>query len=92
MAAGLPAVATDVGDARVIVGATGMVVPPRDAAALARALDPFVAADPATRRALGEAARTRVAERYSLERCVATFDAVHTEGVLPVEAEKAAGD
>lgn len=82
MAAGLPPLATDVGDARIIVGETGAVVPPRDPPALAEALDRLAGAD---RRALGAAARTRIERRFSLARCVAAFDALHRDGMLPAD-------
>ncbi|HEY7608937.1 MAG TPA: glycosyltransferase [Alphaproteobacteria bacterium] len=85
MAACLPAVATDVGDARTIVGEAGAVVPPRDPRALAAALDRLVKSAPAERAALGAAARARIEERFSLARCVAAFDALHREGKLPPE-------
>jgi len=89
MAAGLPAVATDVGDARLILGATGIVTPARDPLALAAALERFAAAAPAERLALGAAARQRIEERFSLARCVAAFDALHRDGTVP--ADPAAG-
>lgn len=85
MAAGLPAVATDVGDARLIVGDTGIVASPRDAAALAATLDAIAGAAPAERAARGAAARARIEERFSLARCVAAFDALHREGILPAD-------
>jgi len=86
MAAGLPAVATDVSDARAIIGATGSVVPPRDPGALAAALDRLARAGAEERAALGAAARARIEEKFSLARCVAAFDALHREGRLPSEA------
>ncbi len=85
MAAGLPAVATDVGDARMIVGETGAVVPPRDAAALAAALDAIAAAGPGERALRAAGARARIEQRFSLARCVAAFDALHRDGTLPAE-------
>lgn len=85
MAAGLPAVATDVGDARRIVGEAGAIVPPRDPAALAAALDAIAAPTPDERAERAAAARARIEERFSLARCVAAFDALHLSGTLPAE-------
>ena len=67
MAAGLPVVASAVGGVPEIVadGATGLLVPPGDAAALATALEQ-VLADSALRRRLGAAGRERVRTRFDL--------------------------
>jgi len=67
MAAGLAVVATDVGDSRRILGDAGEIVPPRDPAALAAALQGLID-DPERRRALGAAARRRVETDFSLAR------------------------
>ena len=68
MAHGRPVVATSVGGLRdlVVDGETGLVVPPRDPAALRVALERLLA-DPALRRAYGAAGRARAAERFSWE-------------------------
>jgi glycosyltransferase involved in cell wall biosynthesis len=58
MAAGLPCVATDVGDVAPAVGSDAVVVPPGDAAALAAALAALLA-DPAQRTELAARARRR---------------------------------
>lgn len=76
MAAGLPVVATDVGDAARIVDGCGIVVPPRDPQALAAALSRLIA-DKAERRRLGASARERIARCFSLERAFAAFDRVY---------------
>jgi glycosyltransferase involved in cell wall biosynthesis len=76
MAAGLPVVATAVGGnpEMVVEGETGLLVPPRDAAALAAALARLLSDAPLARR-LGEAGRRRVAERFSLQAmCARTVD------------------
>ena len=78
MACGLPAVATDVGDARRIVGDTGAVVAPRDPAALASAIQDFLAIS--DRAAAGRAARARIVSEFSLDRTVARFRRLHREG------------
>jgi glycosyltransferase involved in cell wall biosynthesis len=78
MAAGTPCVATDVGDSALIVGNTGRVVPPRDPPALAAALRGILALSAGERRALGEQARGRVAEHYSLDAITARYSALYS--------------
>lgn len=77
MASGVACVVTDVGDAARIVGADGWVVPPREAPALAEAIELAVVAlgTPAMQQQL-EGARERIARQYGLERMVRAYDAV----------------
>ena len=79
MACRLPCVVTDVGDAREIVGDTGLVVPAGDSQALAEAMHAVMKLPARERMALGEAARERVATRYTLERMAAGFRQVWDE-------------
>ncbi len=83
MASGVPCVVTDLGDCAHLVGDTGRVVRPRDAEALARALDELVAIGPEGRRRLGVAARERIAEHFSLPRIVEAYAALY-RGTLAV--------
>jgi len=71
MAAGVPVVATAVGGNSEAVqeGVTGLLVPPRDGAALADAIS-AVLADPALAMRLGAAGRQRATECFSNERMV----------------------
>jgi glycosyltransferase involved in cell wall biosynthesis len=75
MACGTPCVATDIGDASVIVGDTGWIVPPNEpvalATALAEALKNHSDADGWRRRK--EAARARIEQRFSIESMVSGF-------------------
>lgn len=70
MAAGVPCVATDVGDARHVVGETGEIVPPGDAEALARAMDRLLDRLARSPDAVRGAARDRIVARFSLDRMV----------------------
>lgn len=76
MACGLPVVATDVGDAARLIGEAGTIVRPRDAAALARAIE-SMRGDAPKRHAKGKAARERILEHFTVERVVARFRALH---------------
>jgi len=71
MAAGVPVVATAVGGTPEMVenGVTGLLVPPRDAPALAEAIGALLA-DPERGSAIGRSGRRWVIERYSLEAMV----------------------
>jgi len=66
MAAGKPLVATDIPGCReaVVDGVTGILVPARDAMALAQALAKLID-DPALRVKMGAAGRARVEENFS---------------------------
>jgi glycosyltransferase involved in cell wall biosynthesis len=79
MACGIPCVSTDVGDARSIVGETGIIVPVGNAAALARAMMELIDRGPAGRAALGRAARARIEEKFSLSRIVGQYAALYED-------------
>jgi glycosyltransferase involved in cell wall biosynthesis len=67
MACGLPAVVTDVGDCRTILGEAGIVLPADvDREGLAAALTALTAASPAERARLGALGRSRIEDEYSL--------------------------
>ncbi|MDA8232969.1 MAG: glycosyltransferase [Magnetospirillum sp.] len=76
MACGVPAVVTDVGDSREVVGDAGFVVPPRSPERLAGALDRVLALPRDSLRALGETARNRAVERFSLAQVVDRYEAL----------------
>ena len=80
MAAGLPMVVSNVGGnaEAVIDGECGHVVPVRDPVALAKALALLIR-DPGRRQAMGEAARCRVVASFSLDACVAAYEALYEE-------------
>jgi glycosyltransferase involved in cell wall biosynthesis len=80
MALGRPLIAPREGGPLEIVvdGETGVLVAPRDASALAAAIDRLVA-DPALRRRMGEAGRARVDAVFDIRRHVATMEDVFAE-------------
>jgi glycosyltransferase involved in cell wall biosynthesis len=80
MAAGLPAVATDVGGNREVIrdGETGLLVPVEDAAALASAML-SVLTDPVQARRMGAAGRERVDADFNINRTVAAYEQAYIE-------------
>jgi glycosyltransferase involved in cell wall biosynthesis len=79
MACGVPAVVTNVGDSRSILGETGSIVPPKDPKALAQAWAALIQAGPDLRQRLGEAARIRVQTHFSMPNVVRRYEALYTE-------------
>lgn len=77
MATGAPAIATDVGDARRIVGDTGRVVPPRDVDALTQAIAALVDEPEAGRTARRQRARMRIEAEYPLMRTAETYTSLY---------------
>jgi glycosyltransferase involved in cell wall biosynthesis len=79
MAAGLPVVATRVGGIPEVItdGRDGLLVEPRDPAALAAEMDTLLA-DPVRRATLGRAARRRIAESFSVEAVLPRVEALWT--------------
>jgi glycosyltransferase involved in cell wall biosynthesis len=80
MSAGLIPVATDVGDARAIVGDTGTIVPPGDSRALAEAIAAQAALQPEERRRAGRRARARIEAYFAPEKAIEAFARLYTGG------------
>jgi rhamnosyl/mannosyltransferase len=83
MACGVPVVCTELGTGTSFVnrdGETGLVVPPRDPAALAAAINRLLG-DEALRRRMGEAARRRAQATFSAAAMMRGVDAAYAEAV-----------
>jgi glycosyltransferase involved in cell wall biosynthesis len=89
MAAGLPVVASDVGGLRELVddGVTGLLVPPRDARALAAALSSLLE-DAERRRAMGDAGRARAEALFDLPRFRSEHLALYERLLAPKRARR----
>jgi colanic acid/amylovoran biosynthesis glycosyltransferase len=91
MAAGKPMVATRVGgNAELIAdGETGFLVPPRDPAALADAIQRILE-DPALAKAMGLQARARIAQQFSVEAMVQATKQLYDDAVQSLLPRRAA--
>lgn len=79
MAAGVPAVVTDVGDSKELVGASGRLVAPGDGGAITRAVLEVLELEPEGRSALITAGRERISSRFSLEVSVGRYLDLHRQ-------------
>jgi glycosyltransferase involved in cell wall biosynthesis len=79
MACGVPCASTDIGDCRFMIEDTGRIVPPRNPAALSDAWGELLSLGPEGRRALGEAARVRILENFSIEAVASHYEQVYKE-------------
>lgn len=78
MACAVPCVATDVGEARKIVGDCGIVVEPRNPDAMAAGFRQLLSASADTRRILGENARRRIEEEWSADATVRKYGELYS--------------
>lgn len=78
MACSIPCITTDVGDAAIVVGGCGEIVPPRDPGRLAIAIRKIAAMPASERHALGTDARQRIIENFSIEHLVNKTRAILT--------------
>jgi polysaccharide biosynthesis protein PelF len=86
MSCGRATVSTDVGGVREAVGGTGLVVPPREPEAMARAALELLRA-PARRAWMGEAARLRVIDQFTLRHTIDSFREIY--GALAAGEDRA---
>ena len=77
MASGLPAIATDVGDAARIIGQSGRIVPPRDVQALAKAIHELAFEPPDIHAERCVQARSSIEQRFSMAANLAAFEQVY---------------
>lgn len=92
MACGVPCAVTDVGDSSMIVGDSGKVVPPQNAAALAAAWRKLLEIGPERRRSLGLAARSRIERHFSLPSVVARYQRLYEEVAFQARRGERAAD
>lgn len=79
MACGVPCVTTDVGDSAYLVGNTGIVVPPETPDELAEGWRMFLEMASSRRKELGERARRRIVEHFTIENIVDRFECLYSE-------------
>jgi glycosyltransferase involved in cell wall biosynthesis len=87
MSSGVPCVVTDVGDCALTVGDTGLVVPPKDSESLARGWIRLLSGGPEARRTLGQVARRRIEENFSLAAAVRKYEDLYAS-LVPIEKER----
>ncbi len=78
MVSGVPCVATDVGDISYIIGDTGFVTPVRDDAEMAKSWEKMINMDKAEFKKLGQSARQRCLQNFTLEQQVKQHEDLYT--------------
>lgn len=79
MATGIPCVVTDVGDSRLLVDNTGVVVPARNPSALTDGIESLLKAGNGGRQSLGTSARARIENLFSLNGIVRRYEDLYSQ-------------
>jgi glycosyltransferase involved in cell wall biosynthesis len=79
MAAGVPCVVTDVGDAAAIVGDSGVVVRPADPPALASGISQLLRLSTEKRASLARRVRERVVEEFSIRQAATRYEQLYRQ-------------
>ena len=79
MACGLPNLASDVGDNAFLLGDCGHIVPPGRPEELSGGMLSLLAMEPEKRLALGQKARQRIQNEFSLEKMTTAFEKLYQE-------------
>jgi rhamnosyl/mannosyltransferase len=90
MSCGIPVITTELGTATSrtnVDGKTGFVVPPNDPLALRRAAERLID-DPGLRKKMGEAARARVTDLYTLARMISGVEATYRSALYDKAAHR----
>jgi glycosyltransferase involved in cell wall biosynthesis len=77
MAMEKPVVATDAGGARELIGDAGIIVPLKNADALANAMLSLMQKPAEVRQALGQAARSRISSQFNIETRADKWEALY---------------
>jgi len=79
MACCVPCVATDVGDCAKIIGDTGVLVPPRNPAAMAKGWATLLSMNEEDRQKLGMKARDRIASLFNIDIIIRQYETFYVE-------------
>jgi glycosyltransferase involved in cell wall biosynthesis len=90
MATGIPTVATDVGDTRVLLGDSPYLVPPAQPERLATAITALLRLQPNERRAVGDSLRRRVEQNFDIDAAIDAYAALYRQ-VISAAANGASG-
>jgi len=82
MSAGVPCIATDVGDSKNILGEYGIVVPSGDFIKMAKAIEKLIALAPGDMASLSSGARTRIIEKFGIKRMVSRTEKIYKKLIL----------
>jgi glycosyltransferase involved in cell wall biosynthesis len=85
MSIGIPCVSTNAGDAEILIGDAGFVVPVRDSERLADGLDRMLKLTAPQRQEMGEKSARRIDTEFTMERTQERFQAVYAS--LTVKGE-----